>query len=153
MPGGGGDGVSLPVWILVFGGAISFALGALTGFWLGSWMKDHPGQGWQRYRMTLHKEALWSSFLCFAVAGWVDRLPLPEPALICLALALVATGWGAVAQYFVVARAGLTDLTLQRPPIRARVGGALAMGGNLAAIGLLLLGAVLAFPGISGGAP
>jgi len=134
--------MGLAAAILAFGGAISFLLGAASGFWLDGWMRRHPSRGPDRYRMVLHKEALWSSFLCFAVAGWIDRLPMPGWAALLLALGLVATGWGACWQYFCVARAGLKDAYAEREaiPAAARLGGALAMAGNLGAIALLLWG-------------
>lgn len=126
--------------VLAFGGAVSFALGAATGFWLGSGMTANPGQGPDRYRMVLHKEALWSSFLCFAIAGWVDVLPLPDWSLVGLAGCVVLTGWFAIGQYFFVARAGLKDTTVEPQPLPARLCGAGAMGVNLLAIVGLLAG-------------
>ncbi len=126
--------------LLAFGGAISFLLGAVTGFWLDRWMRTHPGQGQERYRAILHKEALWSSFLCFAVAGILDRLSLsPEGAWV-LAGALLLTGWGACVQYAGFAFSNLGDAYQEPIPAVSRLGGAAAMAGNLVAIALLLWG-------------
>jgi hypothetical protein len=132
------------VLILVAGGAISFLLAAASGFWLDAWMKAHPEAGPDRYRMTLHKEALWSSFLCFAIAGWIDRLPMATSLQIAASVSVVLTGWLAMGQYLLVARAGVKNAyTDPRPPgTRLLGGGALLV--NLAAVAVLLLGAALA---------
>lgn len=132
--------MTLPAAVLAFGGAVSFLLGAVTGFWLGAWMKRNPGQGPHRYRMVAHKEALWSCFLCFALAGWIDELPLPELVALGLAVCVVLTGWFAIVQYYFVASAELKDGVNDDPPWPARLCGAGAMGVNLLAIAGLLAG-------------
>ena len=126
--------------ILAFGGAVSFALGALTGFWLHAAMTKDPDAGAPRYRMTLHKEALWSSFLCFAIAGWADDMPLPVAANIGIAVCVVLTGWFAVGQYFLVARAGVTNAYRDDAPAGVGFFGKGALIVNLLAVGGLLLG-------------
>jgi len=129
--------------VLAVGGAVSFLFGAVTGFWLHAWMKVHPGEGPDRYRMTLHKEALWSAFLCFALAGWVDELPLPQWMNLALAGSVVLTGWFAMVQYFLVARAGIRDAYGEPAPSGVRLFGGGALLVNLAAVVGLLVGAVL----------
>lgn len=126
--------------ILAFGGAVSFALGALTGLWLHAAMMKDPDAGPPRYRMTLHKEALWSSFLCFAIAGWADQMPLPVEANVGIAVCVVLTGWFATAQYFLVARAGVTNAYRDEMPAGVGFFGKGAMIVNLLAVGGLLLG-------------
>ena len=130
--------MSLAAALLAFGGSISLLLGALTGFWLQSWMRAHPGQGPHRYRMTAHKEALWSAFLCFAVAGWIDALPTGGTVAVLIALSLLGTGWFAVGQYVFVSRADVRDGVNDPLPASAKVCGALAMVANLAALAGLL---------------
>ena len=126
--------------VLALGGAVSFAFGAITGFWLHAAMLAHPEDGPPRYRMTLHKEALWSSFLCFAIAGWVDQLPLPTAANVALAACVVLTGWFAMAQYFLVARAGVTNAFVDASPPGVGLFGKAALVVNLLAVGGLLVG-------------
>ncbi len=126
--------------VLALGGAISFAFGAVTGFWLHAAMVAHPDEGPPRYRMTLHKEALWSSFLCFALAGWADQMPLPVAVNVALAACVVLTGWLAMAQYFLVARAGVTNAFRDASPPGVGLFGKGALIVNLLAIGGLLLG-------------
>lgn len=129
--------------LLALGGAISFAFGAVTGFWLHAAMIKNPEAGPPRYRMTLHKEALWSSFLCFALAGWMDQLPLPTLVNVGLAACVVLTGWLAMGQYWLIAKADVTNAFVD--PLPAGVGffgkGALIV--NLLAVGGLLLGTLL----------
>lgn len=141
--------MSLAAALLAFGGSISLLLGALTGFWLQAWMRAHPGRGPHRYRMTAHKEALWSAFLCFAVAGWIDALPTGATVAVLIALSLLGTGWFAVGQYVFVSRADVQDGVNDPLPAGAKVCGALAMVANLAALagllgatGLALIGAL-----------
>ncbi len=136
--------MSLAAAVLAFGGSISLLLGALTGFWLQSWMRANPGRGPHRYRMTAHKEALWSAFLCFAVAGWIDALPTGEAAALLIAASLLGTGWFAVGQYVFVSRADVQDGVNDALPLGARVCGALAMGANLVALAGLLIATGLA---------
>ena len=136
--------MSLAAALLAFGGSISLLLGALTGFWLQAWMRAHPGHGPHRYRMTAHKEALWSAFLCFAVAGWIDALPTGPLFAVVIALALLGTGWFAVGQYVFVSRAGVEDGVNDALPLGARLCGAGAMGANVVALGALLAATGLA---------
>ncbi len=131
--------MSLAAAVLAFGGSISLLLGAITGFWLQSWMRANPGQGPHRYRMTTHKEALWSAFLCFAVVGWIDDLPTGDAVALLIAASLLGTGWFAVGQYVFVSRADVQDGVNDDLPLGARVCGALAMGANLVALGGLLI--------------
>ncbi len=130
--------------LLVLGGAISFLLGALSGFSLDRWMRANVGKARHKYRMIVHKEALWSSFLCFAIAGWVDVIPLPVELRVALAAAIILTGWGAIGQYHFVVRSGITDAYAQAAPRPVRLLGAAAMAGNLLALLLLLAGGTLA---------
>ncbi len=126
--------------VLAVGGAVSFAFGAVTGFWLHAAMIAAPDEGPPRYRMTLHKEALWSAFLCFALAGWADELPLPRAASVGLAACVVLTGWFAMAQYFLVARAGVTNAYGQPSPPGVGLFGKAALIVNLLAVAGLLVG-------------
>lgn len=106
-------------------------------------MAAHPGAPPERYRFILHKEALWSSFLCFGVAAIVDRLPWGPwlaPAQWALCLALLAVGWGACVQYWSLAVRGVRDASTEGSPLLARVGGAVAMLGTVVAVVLLLVG-------------
>lgn len=136
--------MTLSAALLAFGGSVSLLFGALTGFWLQSWMRAHPGQGPHRYRMTAHKEALWSAFLCFAVAGWIDALPTGPAVAVLIALSLIGTGWFAVGQYVVVARADVQDGVNDDVPLLAKLCGAGAMGANLVALAALLIATGLA---------
>lgn len=129
--------------VLAVGGAVSFLFGAVTGLWLHAWMKEHPGEGADRYRMTLHKEALWSSFLCFALAGWADEMPLPVIVNVGIAASVVLTGWFAMGQYFLVARAGVRNAYGEPAPSGVAFFGASAMLVNVAAVAGLLLGTAL----------
>ncbi len=136
--------MSLATWILAFGGSISLLFGAITGFWLQSWMKAHPGAGPDRYRLVAHKEALWSCFLCYGLAGWVDKMPIGSTALTAVAASVVLTGWFATGQYFFVARAGVVDGVNDPAPAGARLFGAAAMAVNLVALVGLLIGTAIA---------
>ncbi len=129
--------------VLAVGGAVSFFFGAVTGFWLHAWMQKHPQEGADRYRMTLHKEALWSSFLCFALAGWADEMPLPVLVNGAIAVSVVLTGWFAMGQYYLVALAGVRNAYGEPAPAGVRYFGAGAMVVNLAAVAGLLLGTAL----------
>lgn len=123
--------MSLAAALLVFGGAVSFLMGAVTGFWVHAWMLAHPGELPERRRMIAHKEALWSSFLCFAIAGWIDAAPIPHPVALVAAVTVVLTGWFAQGQYIVLAQK-------DPPPLLGRLFGAGALAVNLVAIGVLL---------------
>jgi hypothetical protein len=136
--------LTLAAAVLAFGGSISLLLGAFTGFWLQSWMRANPGQGPHRYRMTAHKEALWSAFLCFAVAGWIDELPTGDAVALLIAASLLGTGWFAVGQYVFVSRADVQDGVNDELPAGAKICGALAMGANIVALGGLLVATGLA---------
>lgn len=129
--------MSLAAALLVFGGAVSFLMGAVTGFWVHFWMLRHPGELPERRRMIAHKEALWSSFLCFGIAGWIDAAPLPTAVAVAIAVTVVLTGWFAMAQYIILARE-------DAPPLLSRLFGGGAMAVNLVAIGALLWAGVAA---------
>ncbi len=131
--------------ILAFGGAVSFAAGAASGLWMHAQMMKAPKDGPPRYTMTLHKEALWSSFLCFAIAGWADEIPWPEPVGIAVAVSIVLTGWFAMGQYFLVAKAGLRNAYDQDLPSGVGLFGKAALIVNLLAVAGLLIGSVLLF--------
>ncbi len=128
------------VLLLVAGGTISLWAGAASGVLLDRWMRKNPAAGPDRYRMTLHKEALWSAFLCFAVAGWVHELPGPEWAHLALGGTLVWTGWGAIGQYALNVRAGVKNAYVDARPPGVDFFGKTTMLANLAAlVGLTLL--------------
>jgi hypothetical protein len=129
--------------VLAIGGAISFAFGALTGLWLHASMMKDPEHKVPRYKMTLHKEALWSSFLCFAIAGWADEMPMPEAANVAVAWCVVLTGWFAMGQYFLVARANVQNAYKEAMPGGVGLFGKGALIVNLLAVGGLLLGTAL----------
>lgn len=124
--------------LLALGGAISLLLGVLTGFWLQSWMRHHPGRPAHHHRLVAHREALWSSFLCFGVAALLDRLPGPAWSHMLVAAALLATGWGAVGQYVCIARSEVEDVAHDPVPAGASLGGAVAMAGTIVSVVLLL---------------
>ncbi len=123
--------MSLAAALLAVGGAISFLMGAVIGFWVHFWMIAHPGEPAERRRMIAHKEALWSSFLCFAIAGWIDAAPVPEAVALVAAVTVVLTGWFAQGQYIVLAQD-------DPPPMLSRLFGVGALGVNLVAIVALL---------------
>ena len=125
---------------LVLGGTVSFWAGAASGMVLHSWMTKNPEAGPDRYRMTLHKEALWSAFLCFAVAGWLHELPGPEWAHVAVAASFVWTGWGAIGQYTLNVRAGVTNAYVDATPPGVDFFGKTTMLANIAAlVGLTVL--------------
>ncbi len=140
--------MSLAAALLVVGGAVSFLMGAVTGFWVHAGMKLRPGEPPEKYRMVAHKEALWSSFLCFAIAGWIDQAPLSEPVALVIAATVVLTGWFAQGQYVVIGSAQDPDSppTLD-VPLAARAFGAGALLVNLIAVAGLLWAAALVLQG------
>ncbi|GEM_PF-2486197 len=120
--------------ILVVGGTVSFWAVAASGFALDSWLKRNAMKPPDRYRMTLHKEALFSCFLCFAMAGWTHLLPGTEALHAAVAACIVWTGWGAIGQYTLTVRAGVTNAYADTIPPGVRFFGRTTMLANLAAL-------------------